>query len=415
MGFRWWSLCAFRQLPRLWSPALLLFVLWAPALVAQNTDVIRGRVTGPDSQPIANVQVRATSFSGNVTKTTRTDRRGNFTLLFVNGEGDYWLEFASLGYAAHRFQLKRIGEEEVLLADTRLQSLIAVLDQVDVRADGQRQLPNRNASTVDVGGGDRTLSNSTAVPPDRTGNIAAMAATVPGVQMIPGLDGLSDMFSVLGLSGDQNSTSYNGLGSSLNTLPPDAQVRLSFNQFPWDVARGGFSGAQVAVQTLPGTNFSFRNQSGFGTAPPMQWTDASADSTAQKSTTLRYGGSARGPIAMNRAFYNGAYSYQRRFTDALTMLNASDNGLTAAGVARDSVSRLLEILREKQVPVTTTQAPALNATDQVSVQSNVDLTPSASGTGHAFTLSSNGVYSHTRPTLGGPAAGSLLTRSSIYR
>lgn len=389
--------------------AVLSVVAPVSRITAQSSDIIRGRVTGPDSLPIANVQVRATSFSGSVTKIARTDRRGRFTLLFVNGEGDYWLDFAALGYAAKRFEIKRIGEEEVLLADTRLQSLITTLDQVTVTANGQRRLPNRNGTSDDVGGGDRTLTNNTSVPPDRAGNLAAMAAGVPGVQLLPGMDGQPDMYSALGLSGDQNNTSYNGLGSSLNTLPPDAQVRMSFNQFPWDVARGGFSGAQISVQTLPGTNFSSRNQSGFGTAPPLQWTDDSADSTGQKSTTLRYGGSARGPIAMNRAFYNGAYGYQRRFTDALTLLNASDAGLAAAGVAPDSVTRLLDILRRQRVPVTTTQAPALNATDQISVQSNIDLTPSASGTGHAFTLSSNGFYTHSRPTLGGPGVGSLLT------
>ncbi len=406
---RWWP----SPLPRRRVPwcviALLVMVARAPRVAAQSADIIRGRVIGPDSQPIANVQVRATSFTGSITKTARTDRRGRFTLLFINGEGDYWLDFTALGYAARRFEIKRVGEEEVLIADTRLQSLITTLDQVNVTANGLRPLPNRNATTPDVGGGDRTLSNSIAVPPDRAGNLAAMAAAVPGVQLPPGMEGQSDMYSVLGLSGDQNNTNYNGLGSSLNTLPPDAQVRVSFNQFPWDVARGGFSGAQISVQTLPGSNFSFRNQSGFGTAPPLQWTDDSADSTGQKSTTLRYGGSARGPIAMNQAFYNGAYGYQRRFTDALTLLNASDAGLAAAGVARDSVSRLLEILRRRGVPVTTTNAPALNATDQISMQSNVDLTPSASGTGHAFTLSSTGSYNQTRPTLGGPGVGSLLT------
>ena len=80
--------------------------------------------------------------------------------------------------------------------------------------------------SLHVGGGERALTTGAAVPPDQAGNLSAMAASIPGIQLIPGMDGASDMFSALGLSGDQNNTNFNGLGSGLNTLPPDAQVRL---------------------------------------------------------------------------------------------------------------------------------------------------------------------------------------------
>jgi hypothetical protein len=382
---------------------------WSLPAAAQSTsDIIRGRVTGPDSQPLPNVRVTATSYSGSVTKTARSDRRGQFTIIFMNGEGDYWLEFAALGFAPKRFEIKKVGDEEVMLADTRLSSTITTLTQVVTTANGVRALPNRMGTEADVGGGDRALTTSAAVPPDQAGNLSAMAASIPGIQLTPGMDGAADMFSALGLSGDQNNITFNGVGSGISTLPPDAQVRLSFNQFPWDVSRGGFSGAQISIQSLPGSNYSFRNQTGFGTAPGLQWTDDNADSTGQKSTTLRYGGSARGPIIMDRAFYNGAYSFQRRFTDALTLLNASDVGLAAAGIAADSVTRLLGILSNKRVPVSVARAPTLNTIDRISLQTNIDLTPSSSGTGHSFTLGINGFYGHTRPTLGGSGGGGSL-------
>jgi hypothetical protein len=406
----------FRRILSLCGLIALTLVSWSRPASAQTTsDIIRGRVTGPDSQPVPNVVVKATSYSGSVTKTARTDRRGSFTIIFVNGEGDYWLEFSAMGFAPKRFEIKKVGDEEVMLANTRLTSTITTLDQVVTTASGARALTNRNATSQDVGGGDRTLTTNAAVPPDQAGNLAAMASAIPGIQLIPGLDGAGDMFSALGLSGDQNNTTFNGLGSGLNTLPPDAQVRLSFNQFPWDVSRGGFSGAQISISSIPGSNYSFRNQTGYGTAPQLQWTDDNADSTGQKSTTLRYGGSARGAITQDKAFYNAAYSFQRRFADALTLLNASPLGLAAAGVAADSVDRLLDILSARKVPVSVSKVPSLNATDQFSLQSNVDLMPSSSGTGHSFTLGTNGFYSHTRPTLGGfggfngLGGGSLLT------
>src|SRR4029078_12147007 len=89
---------------------------------------------------------------------------------------------------------------------------IATLDAVNVEAQRSRALPNRNAAGVDVGGGERSLTNS-GLAPDQAGTLAAMAAMVAGIQLVPGLDGASDVYSMLGLSGDQNNTTFNGLGS----------------------------------------------------------------------------------------------------------------------------------------------------------------------------------------------------------
>src|SRR5262245_6772267 len=58
---------------------LLAAAVVAPALVgspprleAQETDIIRGRVTGPDSLPIEGVTVTATSIANNTNKVART-------------------------------------------------------------------------------------------------------------------------------------------------------------------------------------------------------------------------------------------------------------------------------------------------------------------------------------------------------
>ena len=64
--------------------------------VAQTTDIIRGKVTGPDSLPIQGVTVTATSISGNVSRNTKSDKNGNFSISFPNGDGDYIVSFASM-------------------------------------------------------------------------------------------------------------------------------------------------------------------------------------------------------------------------------------------------------------------------------------------------------------------------------
>jgi hypothetical protein len=393
------------RLPPVALLAAALASLWLPrAAAAQQTDVIRGRVTGPDSLPLQNVEVRATSYQGSVVKVATTDKAGRYTLIFLNGEGDYWLEFRKLGLAQKRFELKRIGDEEVLIADVRMTSTIATLDAVAVTAPRARALPNRNANP-DVGGGDRPLtSNSALLAPDQAGNLAAMAATVVGIQLIPGLDGASDMFSVLGLSGDQNSTTFNGLGSGISALPPDFLATTSIHPYRFDPADGGFSGAQVSIQTLPGTNFSRRSVTNGDITPQLEWVDATADALGQRFTTIRFGGNAAGPITPDQAFYNVGYNYQRRFSPARSLVNTSAGGLDAAGVAPDSVTRLLNILRHEGVPSSAAGLPTLATLDQAQVAANFDLTPSPSGAGHAFVLGTAASLQRSQPvTLGGLA------------
>jgi hypothetical protein len=100
--------------------AVLATLLAGGTAGAQQSDVIRGRVTGPDSLPLEGVVVTATSISGNVNRTARTDKNGRFTITFPGGDGDYMVSFAALGFAARRFEVKRVADEDILVADARL-------------------------------------------------------------------------------------------------------------------------------------------------------------------------------------------------------------------------------------------------------------------------------------------------------
>ena len=68
--------------------ALTLLFSLPRAVAAQQLDVIRGQVVNPEAQPIENATVTATSVSGGVNRTARTDRTGRFTITFPGGEGD---------------------------------------------------------------------------------------------------------------------------------------------------------------------------------------------------------------------------------------------------------------------------------------------------------------------------------------
>ncbi|HET7374285.1 MAG TPA: carboxypeptidase-like regulatory domain-containing protein, partial [Gemmatimonadaceae bacterium] len=360
-----------------------------------STDIIRGRVTDLDQAPVQGAAVKATSYFGRVSKTATTDKGGRFTIIFINGEGDYWIDVRKLGLQPKRFEVKKVGDEEVMIADARLSSAIASLEAMIIREQRTRALPDRSSKEPDVGGGARPLTDN-PVSPDQEGNLAAMAAAA-GFQAVPGLNGAADMYSVLGLSGDQNNVTFNGLGSGISALPPDVLATTSINPYPFDVSRGGFSGAQISILTSPGSNFSRRVVTNSSVAPQLEWADQPAAAQGDRYTSLRLGGNAAGPFRTDEIFYNSAYNVSRRFKDASSLVDANAAGLTAAGVAPDSVVRLLNMLGAARVPASGGGLPGQQAQDAAQGLFNMDLMPSASGAGHSFTLGLAGDVRRTRP------------------
>ena len=65
------------------------------------------------------------------------------------------------------------------------------------------------------------------------------AGSLPGVTLIPGVDGDPSGYSVLGLTQDQNNTTLNGMSFGGSNLPRDAQVSSSVVTSPYDGAELG--------------------------------------------------------------------------------------------------------------------------------------------------------------------------------
>ncbi len=377
--------------------ALLLCALVAAAplhVFAQQVDVIRGRVTGADSEPLENVTVVVTSISGNVNRTVRTDRSGRFTVTFPGGDGDYLVTLGALGFAAKRFEVRRIADEDVLLADARLSKVGAVLDAVHVRA--AREKVSRNDVQQNVGDTGRTIETN-VLPPDQLGDLAALAASLPGVQLVPGQDGGANGFSAFGLGADQNNATLNGVLFGGAGLPRDASVLSGLITSPYDVSRGGFSGGQFSLRTRPGSNFFGRGLSLVGDSPALQFTDATGRATGQEYRNGSLGGGVSGPLVIDKAFYNASFQLGRRSNDLQTLLTTSPTGLQAAGVAADSVQRLLGILQNAQVPVLDGSLPGSRLGDQGSVFGTIDFTPPSSNSGAAFNITFNGAWNRQNP------------------
>ena len=351
----------------------------------------------PDNAPIENANVTATSVSGGVNRAARTDRNGRFTITFPGGEGDYFMTFAALGFTPRRFELKRVADEEILVADARLQRAAALLDTV--RVAGDRQKVDRNADkTPDISGTEQT-ANTAAVAAADQGNLDAIAATVPGVTAVTGADGDPAGFSVLGLSADQNSTTLNGSPFGASNLPRDASISTSVVTTPYDVSRGGFSGAQLNIRTGSGSNYIRRSTSLNFDAPPLQWTDPAARALGQQYTNLSLGGSLSGPIVFDKAFYNVAYQLGRRSNDLHTLINTDPVGLQASGISIDSVAHLVELLNDAGVPTMVDgRIPNSRLSDNGSIFGTLNLTPPSSSSGQTFNLTFNGFWNRQTPT-----------------
>jgi hypothetical protein len=363
-------------------------------LSAQQLDVIRGQVVGPDGKPLEDAKVTATSLSGNVNRSARTDKNGRYTITFPGGEGDYFVEFSAIGYGARRFEVKRTADQEILVADAKLLAAAGQLETVKVT--GQRDRPERNDATPDISGSERPVDNS-AVPADQQGDIAAMAASLPGVTLVPGQDGDPSGFSVLGLSPDQNNTTLNGLNFGGSNLPRDANVTTSLVTTPYDVSRGGFSGAQFQIRGRPGSNFITRTMSLNLDAPQLQWTDRAAQSLGQQYSNVSVGGLLAGPIKQDASFYNFAYQLGRRSNDLRSLLNTDAIGLQTSGIAPDSVARLLTILQQLGIPTVTGKLPSSRLGEQGSLFGSFDFAPQSSNSGQALNFSYNGSWNQQTP------------------
>jgi hypothetical protein len=370
----------------LFIAALFAAALSRPIAAHAQSDVIRGRIIGPDSVPIERATITVTSLNGNITRQARTDKAGRYQIVFPGDEGDYMVSVAALGFAARKFEIKRTGDQEILVADARLLKSAAQLDAVKVQA--QRDKPIRDDNRPDIGGGERTV-NGSALSADQLGDLAALAASLPGVQLIPGVDGGANGFSVLGLGADQNSMTLNGMAFGGGAIPRDANVSTSLSTSPYDVSKGNFSGGNLNIRTGRASNFIVRSGSANIDAPQAQWTDAAGRALHQQYANLSASGLFAGPIQSDKSFFNLSYQLGRRQSDLQSLLTTDPIGLQTAGLSPDSVKRLLNILGRAHIPQSGSGVPSDRYTDQALVLGSLDFTPPSSTTGQAFNLTYN--------------------------
>jgi Carboxypeptidase regulatory-like domain len=375
-----------------------------------SVDIIRGRVTGPDGKPLANVTVNVQSLTDETTRSSRTNDDGRFTVLFSGGGGDYMMNFLAIGMLPVSFEVQKTNDDDaVILANAHMDAAPQQLNAV--RVNGNRMRPTAaDANRPDIGGVEQNMS-SQGIPLDALGDLSAMAAYLPGVTAISNADGTMG-FSVLGLGADQNNVSLNGLTFG-GTLPRDVQVSSRLSTTTFDPSRGGFSGGQITARTFSGSNYINRNLHVTFDNPDLQWADPTTQALGQQYTNVIASGGFSGPLIWNKLFYNTSFQFGRRLSDLQTLLNTDAQGLQSVGISPDSVNQLLAYMHAAGIPVTVGAVPSNRLSDQGALFTQLGFSPSGTDTwGLLFNGSWNRTGAASLTTSAVPAHGGQTTRTS---
>lgn len=354
--------------------ALLCAAFVVPLVASAQTrpETIRGRVTSDSGTGIAGATVSATRAPDRMFLQATTDSAGRFSIHFDEGTGDYLIHVSAVGYKTFRQRLTRAPADTSLTIDVKLAPAVTQLAAVKVQATKPR--PSRGGSDNTGAAEQQQEGVFAALAPGDEGNLAAIANAIPGASTRDG--GLS----VLGLSGSQSNTTLNGMAFDGASLPRDARMDVSVTTSTYDPSRGGFSGGQTAVSLGSGSPYLSRRSHLTLDAPLLQTPGPFGDRLGQRFTGINGSIGASGEWVENKWYYNSALQVSRRSAAAASLLSVGDEALAAAGVAPDSVQRLVQLLGMQRLPVTASGIPGSAISQEVSFVTRLDHAPYKPGT-----------------------------------
>ena len=307
---------------------------------ASSADVIRGQVTDDSARAIAAATVIVTRGPDRATQQAATDSAGNYSVRFAPGTGDYLVYVSATGYRTARRRVQRQGSEVVLAADFRLGSDAAMLAEIKVRATKPVRADNGTYANSPETGSSEKYSDGIEgqVSPSVAGDLNATANTMAGVTVTPNGP------SILGAGAESNLTTLNGMGMAATSIPRAARTETRVTGATFDATRGGFAGANIDVRLSEGDRF-YQRRNAFVTLDPRQFqlTDAIGRSAGIPSGGFRASLGADGELIRRALTYNAAIDVARAISTPATLLDADAATLVGAGVAPDSVARLLSV------------------------------------------------------------------------
>ena len=111
------SSCAILRLSLALAAALVLAAGPAFAQAGATTDVLTGTIRTEDGRPVVEAIVTATSLETQISRTSRTDARGRYVIVFPDGGGQYRLLVRAIGMAQQILSVVRKADEDRLVTD----------------------------------------------------------------------------------------------------------------------------------------------------------------------------------------------------------------------------------------------------------------------------------------------------------
>ncbi len=348
------------------------------AQVGSTTDIIMGRVISPEGTPLPGARISVTSAETQITRTKTTGADGRYSILFPDGGGTYRVQVTSIGYAPQAFNVARQSDEDRLVRDVTMGRNATVLQSVQVRGQPNRQ---QQGQRPEPGSTERGLPPGLINRiPIEAGDLNALATLAPGVIGLPGTDSTAASFSVGGQPSNQNSITLDGLSFGSGSVPQEAVRNTRVITSTYDVARGQFTGGQVASTTRGGTNV-FQGAVNYSLRDPsLEFVEDGENAFSQKYTQNQVSGGFGGPIVKDKAFVFGALSYTRRSDPLQSLLAADPLALQRLGTNGDSVSRFIGLLDQFGLQPTSPIIPEERLNNNASAIVRVDYTLSEANT-----------------------------------
>lgn len=308
---------------------LAVIMLCASGAAAQAR--FSGRVRSAQGAPIAAATVQVTSVGSRATWSAVTRSDGSFSIVLPEGPGGYTARAERLGFFALRVGFTVERSDEQYRRDFVLTAQPVALEGVSARA--QRRTPPADDRRTPGGAEESWSADLLETFPVTPGGLHEIGAMEAGA--VPIGDGLS----VAGQPAAQTGITVDGASFGAARLPPEALRTARVAISTYDVARGQFSGGQVAASTRAGTNLFGGAVSFTGTDPALQLTPGQPG-----HRLYQLGGGAGGALRRDRLFVFGAMQLSRREVPFAGLAFAGAGQLVGQGVSPDSIQRFLDIL-----------------------------------------------------------------------
>src|SRR5882724_8158173 len=92
----------------------------ASAQIGTSAEIITGTITKDDGSPVSGATVEAYSLETQITRSTHTDQRGRYTIVFTDGGGQYRMTAKSIGMTPAIELIARVGDEDRLVWNSKL-------------------------------------------------------------------------------------------------------------------------------------------------------------------------------------------------------------------------------------------------------------------------------------------------------